>query len=93
MSARWSTVAMAITSRCSLTSVVVTRRWGRSAQRSSNGGRLTPHSQTVHRIGSRPNQALQQFSLRQELSIRARWSPLLYRWRTDRYTASGRHDR
>ena len=41
-----------ITSRCSITSVVVTRRSARSALRSSNGKRLTPHSQTVHRIGS-----------------------------------------
>ena len=42
------------TSKCSITSGVVTRRSARSARRSSSDGPLTPHSQPVHRIGSSP---------------------------------------
>jgi transposase InsO family protein/transposase len=43
-----------ITSRCSITSVGVTRRSVRSVPRSSSGGRLTPHSQSLYAIGSTP---------------------------------------
>lgn len=39
----------------SITNVVVTRRSARSAPRSSNGDRLTLHSQNVHRTGSSPS--------------------------------------
>src|SRR5687768_15912176 len=43
------------TSKCSITSAGGTRRLARSAQRRSSVSQRTPHSQTIHRIGSSPD--------------------------------------